>query len=230
MSALLLAIVVLLTVFIVLLIVKGGSPANTQLQTYARSEYTNAIKFILLVIIPRIIRVLSILTISSFSSLIRASRRLLIIAKVSGIMGNKVNNLNNLEAYKKTDIDRSISHSASEAFTLSIDKKIIRILAFYTIFLLIEFLSPTSTSWPLVSIPTIPIFFFLLIRSLTSYRIENEYYGNNNYEALELIRFIEANSDNPNFPNDPGSKTLRPRRAWKVRNFRKLNRRAGETT
>lgn len=123
-------------------------------------------------------------------------------------------------AEKKADNKSSVV----EVFELAISKEIVRISLAYIVLIVINWFSSTPISWLIVTLPTVPIAAFVCIRLLTSYRIQNEYYGNNPYEALEIIKFIEKNANNSDFPGGPGNKVLLSHKARKTRSFDRLGR------
>lgn len=151
-------------------------------------------------------------------------KEFLIALKAVGVAIPLVLSLNKAEGAKAsqtTDKPKS-DGSVVEIFEFSINKDIIKLAIAYFGLLIINLLSSAAISWTLLMLPIVPTSAFVAIRILTSYRIRNEFYGNNRYEAIELIKFIEKNSNDRNFPGGPGKKVFLSRKARKERSFHRL--------
>ena len=122
------------------------------------------------------------------------------------------------DAVNKTRREDSIV----EVFELSIDKNIVKVSIAYLSLVAITIFSPMEIGWRVLMLPLIPIGAFILIRFLTHYRIYNEYYGNNRYEALEMIKFIEKNSDDSDSSGGRRKKVFLSHQARRSRSFRRL--------
>lgn len=144
--------------------------------------------------------------------------------KAAGLATLLVFNLNKTKGTPSTQTTNQAKDDGSviEFFEFSISKDIIKLAIAYLGLLLINLFPSTAISWVTLTLPIIPISAFAAIRALTSYRIQNGHYGNNRYEALKIIQFIERNSNDKDFPGGPGKKVFLSRKARKRRSFNRL--------
>ena len=156
-------------------------------------------------------------------------KEFLIALKAVGVAIPLVFNLDKSKRRKDNQETNDAKNDSSvvEVFEFSINKGIIKLAIAYLGLLTINLLSSVAISWTLLMLPLVPIAAFVAIRILTSYRIRSEFYGNNRYEAIKLIKFIEQNSNDRNFPGGPGKKVFLSREARKKRSFHRLEGEGG---